>query len=196
MPGRRILFHKRLKALRNFCRPAERKTRVRNRAICPQFSRFGIGDSAQYGAMQRAPFIAGLWVAALFLGAAAPAAPVARGDDAALTLRPSVTLARYEPHASSPVLRPAILDRMRPCAHACVQLGAFRVETHAAQGWDLLAAEAGGLLSGLTPQIVSVDFPDRGRFWRLRVGPLDGAGAAALCRKLKARGLDCFTVKG
>lgn len=145
--------------------------------------------------MQHAPFIAGLWAAALLLGGAAPATPIARADDAGLR-PPPVTLARYEPRQAPPALRPAILGAMAASAHVQVQLGAFRVETHASDGWDVLTAEAGGLLSGLTPEIVSVDLPDRGRFYRLRAGPLKGDDAAALCRELKARGLDCFTVKG
>ena len=104
-----------------------------------------------------------------------------------------VTRVSYEPADTIPELRPAILGSMG--GHGRVQLGAYRAEADAANGWNQLVVEARGLLGGLTPQIVSVDLPGRGRFYRLRAGPLDHGDANALCHRLKARGLPCMPVK-
>lgn len=158
--------------------------------------------------------IAGLWTAALLSGAAALAAdsgatlaalrlsalpempkleapqPMERHADA-----PKATRVSYDPHDSVPALRPSILDDMAAGGSAQVQLGAYRIEAAAMEDWNRLAAGAKGLLNGLTPEIVSADLPGRGRFYRLRVGPLDDAAADALCARLKERGLACIPVK-
>ena len=121
----------------------------------------------------------------------------------AMSPRQSVVLRSPEPKSQTapasygavdplPGLRPAILDRS--LARAQVQLGAFRGEADAASRWNAVVVQARGLLRGLTPQIVAVDLPGRGRFYRLRAGQLDRAGAAALCTRLKARKLACFPV--
>ncbi len=75
-----------------------------------------------------------------------------------------------------------------------VQLAAYRAEADAAFGWNHMVDKAGGLLDGLTPVVVSVDIPGRGRFYRLRTGPVDDAGT--LCEQLKSHGLACIPVKG
>ena len=107
-----------------------------------------------------------------------------------------VTRVSYRPAESIPELRPAILGGMAHKPGARIQLGAYRDEADAAQGWNHLVVAADGLLGGLTPQIVSVEIPGRGRFYRLRAGPVGHGGAAALCHRLKARGLACLPVRG
>ncbi len=108
----------------------------------------------------------------------------------------AVTRVSYTPDAGIPSLRPAILGASAHHVTARVQLGAYRAEGDAADGWNHLTGKAGGLLDGLTPQIVSVDLPGRGRFWRLRAGPMGRHDAHALCAQLKARGLACMPVRG
>lgn len=94
-------------------------------------------------------------------------------------------------------LRPAIDGKLPPAeATAQIQLGAFRDKAMAGRTWNRLMEKTGGLLDGLTPDIVPVDLPKRGRFYRLRAGVSDGDAAASLCDQLKSRGVDCFTVAG
>jgi tetratricopeptide (TPR) repeat protein len=106
-----------------------------------------------------------------------------------------VTRVNYQPDAGIPSLRPAILGGAPHHMTARIQLGAYRAEGQAADGWNHLVGRAGGLLSGLTPQIVSVDLPGRGRYWRLRAGPMGRHDAHQLCAQLKSRGLACMPVR-
>jgi hypothetical protein len=76
-----------------------------------------------------------------------------------------------------------------------IQVGAYRDEAEAARRWNLLMISDAGTLSGASPRIVAVDLPGRGRYYRLRAGPLDKTAAAAICRALKARRHDCISVK-
>ncbi len=110
--------------------------------------------------------------------------------------RATVTRVSYGVADSIPELRPAILGVYAHKTAARVQLGAYRDEADAALGWNRLTVQARGLLGGLTPQIVSVEIPGRGRFYRLRAGPVANGDANALCGRLKSRGLACLPVKG
>ena len=89
-------------------------------------------------------------------------------------------------------LRPA-LDNPggKPVAQE-VQLGAWRQEAEAEAGWKRALAASGGVLAGLSPHIVAVDLPGRGRYYRLRVAAPDGK---QLCAALTARGLDCIPAR-
>ena len=49
-------------------------------------------------------------------------------------------------------------------------------------------------MAGLSPQVLPVDLPGRGRWYRLRTGPIDGGNAPGLCAALKAKGLACIVV--
>lgn len=160
--------------------------------------------------------IAGVWTVALLSGAAALAAD-SGATLAALRLsslpevpklqavqprapklqaaEPQATSVSYDPAESIPQLRPSILERLPPESGAQIQLGAYRIKTDADEDWNRLAGHADGLLGGLTPEIVAVDLPGRGRFYRLRVGPLGDGRADALCARLKERGLACIPVK-
>lgn len=90
----------------------------------------------------------------------------------------------------SPALKPA-LDQGRLGAQ--VQLGAWRTEAEAAQGWDRALKRAEAILEGYSPHIVAVDLPG-GRYYRLRVAA-DKSGSKALCAVLQAKGLDCLPVR-
>jgi acetyl esterase/lipase len=73
-----------------------------------------------------------------------------------------------------------------------VQLGAWQQEADAAAGWIKALKKAGGILTGLSPHIVAVDLPGRGRFYRLRVATPDGK---RLCIALAAQGIDCIPAR-
>lgn len=121
---------------------------------------------------------------------------------------------QHEIAANAPSLRPAMLDAKanarvaamdavqsdsaksatsRAPKTAQVQLGAFNSENAANDAWKRLVRTAGGQLSGLTPQIATADIPGRGRFYRLRTGPVQSA--TAFCTQLNAQGVDCIPVR-
>ena len=91
--------------------------------------------------------------------------------------------------AADPVLRPGVGEGY------LFQLGAERSEAEAAHSWIAIAAKAGGVLDGLKPEITPVQVPHKGRLWRLRGGPVDPAGAQAVCAALKAKEIDCIVVR-
>lgn len=103
------------------------------------------------------------------------------------------------PPVAAPVLRRAILDTKAKPAPAAnlvqVQLGAFRDDKTAQQGWNEIAAAAGEALKGLSPIVVTADLPGKGRFWRLRTAVADKAQARKLCAALAVIGRDCLIVK-
>ena len=76
---------------------------------------------------------------------------------------------------------------------ARVQLYSARSRARALAAWGRLSSEEKDLLGSLTHRVVRAEIPDRGVFYRLRVGPLaDKAAARRLCGLLKGRGRDCF----
>lgn len=75
-----------------------------------------------------------------------------------------------------------------------VQLGAEHSEAEAAHSWIVIRDKSGGALDGLKPEIVPVELPHKARLWRLRAGPVDPAGAASVCARLKALSIDCIVV--
>jgi tetratricopeptide (TPR) repeat protein len=91
----------------------------------------------------------------------------------------------------SPALKPA-LDRAGLGSQ--VQLGAWRTEAEATQGWNRAVRQAGDVLEGYSPHIVAVDLPGAGRYYRLRVAT-DKSGSKALCEALTARGLACIAAR-
>jgi hypothetical protein len=107
---------------------------------------------------------------------------------AALSPPPEVLPARFDARSAEPDLRPA-LDAAGKGPQ--VQLGAWRTEEEAGQGWNSALKRSGGLLDGLSPHIVAADLPGRGRYYRLRVGPAD----ARLCTALQAQGVDCIPAR-
>lgn len=85
-------------------------------------------------------------------------------------------------------LRPAVTDDF------LIQLGAEHSEAEAAHSWIVIKSKAGGALDGLEPKITPVVVPHKGKLWRLRAGPVDNAGAASICARLKALSIDCIVV--
>jgi tetratricopeptide (TPR) repeat protein len=143
-------------------------------------------------------------------GTIALRAPRSKDQDAPIVLHPpgaSHTPApppRGAGHASRPsrsttvgglLLRPAMDQpgRRQPGAGGGeVQLGAWRSEAEANEGWDKAKARAAGTLDGLSPRIVSVDLPGKGRYYRLRVSPPARHNRTEFCAILTAKGLACL----
>jgi cell division septation protein DedD len=108
------------------------------------------------------------------------------------------------PKAQQPAAKPpsssAKAAEDRPSAKAAagggwvVQLGAVHSEAEAKSEWNRLK----GLhpeLAGLSPEIVQVDLPGKGLFWRVRGGPLEEAQARVLCSSLSKQGQGCLVAK-
>ncbi len=91
----------------------------------------------------------------------------------------------------SPALKPA-LDQIGLGGQ--IQLGAWRTEAEAAQGWNKAVRQAEGVLEGYSPQIVVVDLPGAGRYYRLRVAT-DKSESKALCAALATKGLACMLTR-
>jgi multidrug efflux system outer membrane protein len=73
-----------------------------------------------------------------------------------------------------------------------LQLGAWRSEAAAMEGWNRATRQAGALLNGLMPHIVAADLPGKGRYYRLRANAGSSTEAVQLCKALIAKGLDCI----
>ena len=117
-------------------------------------------------------------------------------DGAKATKHPLHMASVATPRTSSELPRPAQHETAAPTSGgAMVQLGAWRDEAAAANGWNHIVDRSGGLLSGINPRVVAADVPGKGRFWRLRAEPSSG-DATALCEQLKAKGLACIVAKG
>ena len=75
-----------------------------------------------------------------------------------------------------------------------VQLGAWRSEAEANEGWDHALQQAGDALKGFSPRIIAVELPKVGRYYRLRVAA-GHESPRGLCEALVAKGLDCLPVR-
>jgi tetratricopeptide (TPR) repeat protein len=84
-------------------------------------------------------------------------------------------------------------DRLWPADQ--VQLGAWRSAAEAHAAWEKVKARSGGLLDQSSPEIIDVQIPTKGRYFRLRVGSLPGENAMGTCARLAVKGLDCFAVR-
>ena len=138
-----------------------------------------------------------------------PMPPQSEGDQGAIFLHlptgkrdvgkvPAVSPQRRTGPATALLLRPALdqSDAPGPAREVSqIQLGAWRSSAEAYAAWDHDKARAGGLLDGLDPEVLAVDIPERGRYFRLRVQMGEKAGSAQICPRLQAKGLDCFAVR-
>jgi tetratricopeptide (TPR) repeat protein len=128
-----------------------------------------------------------------------PPKSVQVADTAMLVLRPPGSAAPARPAQATPIAATVAEQTepgLRPALDAAgkgpqVQLGAWRSEAEAGQGWSVALRRSGGLLEGLSHHIVAVDLPGRGRYYRLRAGPA-GPG---LCSALQAQGVDCIAAR-
>jgi tetratricopeptide (TPR) repeat protein len=118
-----------------------------------------------------------------------PAAPPAPGFSVAAARGAAVWPAPLSGNEAP--LRPSIAQGVegRPLA----QLGAWRSEQKARDGWTLARGSAGGLLDGLSPLITRAEIPGRGAYWRLRTAPQQPV--AQFCAALTQRGLACIPAR-
>jgi tetratricopeptide (TPR) repeat protein len=114
--------------------------------------------------------------------------PVARFVAAAVRAKPAPP-----PPGRGVPLRSAIVAGTGGDTAALAQLGAWRSEKEARDGWSLARDGAGGLLDGLSPVIVRADIPGRGVFWRLRTAPKQPV--AQFCAALARKGLACIPAR-
>jgi tetratricopeptide (TPR) repeat protein len=110
-----------------------------------------------------------------------PPARIAERDTAAPALRHAIVDGGTKPAADSPT--------------ALIQLGAFRDQASASDGWNKIVGTSDGVLQGKSPLIVPVDLPGKGRLWRLRTAVGDKSTARRLCAALAAKGLACMVVR-
>ena len=104
----------------------------------------------------------------------------------------------YAQASAPPGLKPALNEAVNsaappqpaPASAGTIQLGAWRSQAEAANAWSRIARDSGSDLAGLAPQVVAVDLPGKGRYWRLRTD-----GGPELCRSLTAKGLSCLVVR-
>ena len=92
---------------------------------------------------------------------------------------------------AAPVLKPAISETAATEKRS-IQLGAWRTKAEANGAWVHLQKSTGDLLASVAPLIVPVDLQGKGRWYRLRIGQLDPAGASRLCGSLRAKGIACI----
>lgn len=104
--------------------------------------------------------------------------------------------ASYGKPLDPPPLRPAVTDLARidkptpPRGPEQIQIGAWRDEASAAEGWNRALRQSAGALSGMTPSIVAADIPGKGRYYRLRA-QISGS-ASALCERLHELAVTCM----
>ncbi|OCC05562.1 hypothetical protein BA190_07285 [Labrys sp. WJW] len=77
-----------------------------------------------------------------------------------------------------------------------VQVSSQRSPADAQNAFQSLQRRFAGVLGGMKPSIRKVDLPDRGTYYRVRVGGWSSpAEATAFCGKLKAAGGDCVIAR-
>ena len=126
-------------------------------------------------------------------------------DAAPIVLRPpqAIKVAQDKPVAAPPSIHPAAAPvRSKPVRHAGpvlrpaitlveIQLGAWRNAPDAVAGWKKIMRQASGDMGNLSLHIAPAIVPGKGRYFRLRAGPVSRDQGAALCKLLRKKKLDC-----
>ncbi|MGJ4855647.1 SPOR domain-containing protein [Labrys sp. La1] len=126
--------------------------------------------------------------------AAPPAVPPVRPRHMPPAPKPA-QVASAEPAAGA---APAPAPTAAPVANGSyvVQVSSQRTPADAQNAFQSLQRRFGGVLNGMKPSIRKVDLPDRGTYYRVRVGGWSTpAEATAFCGKLKAAGGDCVIAR-
>jgi tetratricopeptide (TPR) repeat protein len=128
-------------------------------------------------------------------GAAKPVAPKTTVDEK----RPQPPAPVKEPSAIAP---PVAEPKLPPNGEGgsdtdfALQLGSFKSQTLAENGWTSVLKVAGDLLDGLSHAIEPAVLPDRGTVYRLFAEALpDRKAALGLCRTLRDKGIPCIVVR-
>lgn len=115
---------------------------------------------------------------------AAPASPV-------MTVATPARTISSPPGRGAP-LRPAIVEA-GPSRTALAQLGAWRSEAEAREGWAVAQRMASDVLAELSPMIVRAELPGRGVYYRLRIAVNGSVGQ--FCAALMEKGLACIPAR-
>lgn len=151
-----------------------------------------------------------------------PPAPVVQETETGLTLRPafddqpkgapSAAAARSAPKATVAAVQSPAAPKVHVVAGApaalkangkggsdvefAIQLGSFKTEELAEQGWTSVLKLAGDLLNGLSHAVEPATLPDKGTVYRLFGEALpDREAALGLCRTLRDKGAPCIVVR-
>lgn len=95
----------------------------------------------------------------------------------------------------APAPAPAAAARAPASGEFVVQLGAVRAADLADKEWSRIQRANSDLLGALKPDIVRVELPGKGTFWRVRAAPLSEQAARQLCAELAARSQGCIVAK-
>lgn len=77
-----------------------------------------------------------------------------------------------------------------------VQIASFRSEADAEAAWVAFRTRFSDIASGMAPDVLGVEIPDRGTYHRLRIAAFDSREAAqAFCSTLQSRGQDCLVAR-
>ena len=135
----------------------------------------------------------------------APSAPLVQPPPVAAPVRtpaPAPKVEAPKPAAAPPPPPPAAAAPA-PAPHKTVaesggqflvQLGAVRSADAADKEWARIQHANADLLSGLKSDVVEVEIPGKGTFWRIRAGSLSEQGARSLCQQLTGRNQGCILV--
>jgi len=77
-----------------------------------------------------------------------------------------------------------------------VQIASFRTSEDAEAAWLAFRTRFSDISSGLAPDVLAADIPNRGVYHRLRIAAFDSRDEAiAFCSSLQARGQDCLVAR-
>lgn len=94
---------------------------------------------------------------------------------------------------TKPVVPPVVAPKPAGAKSPVVQLGAYGSEAGAMESWAQVQRKQGGVVAGLSPQVIKFNAPGKGDLYRLVIGPFADRGAATnVCGQLKAQGRDCI----
>lgn len=124
-------------------------------------------------------------------------APVAKVLPPAPAPAPKVTVPAPPPPPPAPAPAPVAPAKAVPAIGGdwLIQLGALRSAPDAEKEWGRIQRANSDILSGLKPDIVRVELPEKGTYWRVRGGPLSENGAKQLCNELKNRNQGCIVAR-
>lgn len=114
-----------------------------------------------------------------------PLAPAAPAPAVVAAAEPTQPLDLSQPE-------PAVAAAPGAASGMLVQVSSQRSEDAARATYRDLQERYPGILGGFEPNIQRADIPDRGTFFRVRVGPFSAGDAQRLCDDLKSAGGDCI----
>ena len=100
-----------------------------------------------------------------------------------------------QPEPAPAPARPAV-SAVNPDGAWVVQIASFRSEADAEAAWVAFRTRFSDIASGMAPDVLGVEIPDRGTYHRLRIAAFDSREAAqAFCSTLQSRGQDCLVAR-